>query len=155
MDAETVAALALLHNPWGAEMYRNSALTLTGGNVVTTYPFDTVNYDPNGNLTTGTNAAYTVPVDGYYSALGFTNYSPGATGDLLYLTLFQNSSEARRGDERIAGVASGTTTAYVVVLRIPCLQGDTLQIKYSMNTGRAVTTGNILTYAQFSFVAPR
>src|SRR5450631_1195919 len=65
-DSLLIAALALQHNPWRANMYLSAATAVGAAGII---PFDTVIYDPNGNLVTGASAKYNVPVDGYYAII--------------------------------------------------------------------------------------
>jgi hypothetical protein len=150
-DSLLLAALAQQHNPWRAEMYRSAALTLTNG-VFTAFPFDTVVYDPNGNLTTGAGAKYTVPVDGYYACSSSISIQATAGSQTLALSLYKNGVEARRSNEQDS-VAAGANNLPVSVFGIPCVATDTLQIFY-FTPALAVNQGAALCWAQFAFVAP-
>lgn len=65
MNAIQELILNALDTPWKARMHSVGAQNLTQ-NAFTKVAFDTVDYDPNGNLTTGVGAHYTVPANGYY-----------------------------------------------------------------------------------------
>lgn len=157
MDAATIAALALQHNPWRACMYRNSALTLTSGGVHV-FPYDTASYDPNSNLTTGASAAYNVPVDGYYSVAASYLFTSVAAANAFQALLYQNGSLVRAGTLDVSPAGAGSTiSATLNVASLPCVAGDTLQIEYTVGTAFVIiVSGGVAdNYAEFAFVAPR
>jgi hypothetical protein len=141
-------------------MYRNTTLTPLTTSAWTVYPYDTVLFDPNVDLTTGAGAAYTCPVDGYYAVSGSWSTSASlADGTETGAAILQTGSyngRVMRGTVTTAGAAS-PISASVSAPCIACLAGDTLQIEYFTTASgtNASALGLEFSAAYFSFVAPR
>ena len=107
----------MAHNPWRARMY------LSGNTAITTdtaIPFNTVDYDPNGNLTTGVGAHYTVPVNGLYLITGSVQDSAGSAAFLAII-----------GKNTVTGVQFGsyaTNSISTVTGILSLVAGDTITL---------------------------
>lgn len=123
-------------------MYRNGAYTFVNG-AVTQIPFDTVSYDPNGNLTTGASANYTVPVSGYYVCTGRIGYNSdtSALGNIMSSYIYQNGSEIKTGSSIFASAASQFIGSNVDGI-IKCVAGDTLDMRYYATAAVAADVAN-------------
>jgi hypothetical protein len=159
MDAAVLALLATGHNPWRAAMYRSAAGGALTGSTFTTVPYDTAIFDPNGNLTVGAGALYTVPVDGYYAVSGWYGVSTApADGTRILAAIYQAGSvtgRIARGTDVTIGAAT-VGGAAVNCPSVSCLAGDTLAIQYYCTATPTLASGAYdLCSAYFAFVAPR
>lgn len=121
-------------------MHLAAASVIGAGAVV---PFDTIDFDPNGNLTLGSTANYTCPVDGYYWVNIGSSFSTSLT----------NAQQiCKNGVAQNIGTYStsnrGTCTGLV-----KCLAGDTLDSRPAAGfTNSASTSAD--TWFEVSFDAP-
>lgn len=125
-----------------AKMYSASGGAIAGSTAI---PFDTIDYDPNGNCTTGAGAKYTVPADGYYImtfAIAETSATTGVFG-----VLRQNGTGLCQTNymSTIAGNVVGATTARLTT-------GDVIQLA----SGPAITMqgGEGETFLSVHFLSP-
>lgn len=129
---------ALGYNPYKARMYMSGAVSLGTANAWNVVPFDTVEYDPSGNCTTGASAKYTVPVSGDYLIIGRFS-GAGGSGVQSGSAVFKNGAELFRFlDTGAAGLmALGGSDARALVA------GDTLDLRYffSSNAGSTANSG--------------
>jgi hypothetical protein len=113
----------------------------------TTIPFDTVDYDPLGSLTTGVGAHYTCPVDGYY--LVMTNVEQ-TTNAALYVEIQKNGVSQSQSTYYATFVSNTEVKATDVV---KCVAGDTLSVMSGGNPfSYQANTWNC--YVTFVFMRP-
>jgi hypothetical protein len=151
-DSLLLAALALQNNPWRAAMHRSTSYTTVSA-TLTTFPFATIDYDPNSDLTTGASALYTCPADGFYDIdTGYTISGMSGVEELV-IYIYQNGSVVH---EKIV-YASATSPDLTVSTsrRFLCSAGDTLQIKYYTSDALTCTVTPSTNWAQFAWVSPR
>lgn len=143
--------VACNRNPYRAKMWRSAAYTFTAGSQI--IPYDTVEYDLTGAITTGASASYTCPVSGLYSVKSSIGLTPTASGIQYGLTLNKNGS----GYEALAYQVPGSTTSMVDTgsVEVPANQGDVLTLLENSSSGTfpALVAG-IYTFAQFALISP-
>jgi hypothetical protein len=105
--AETLLALHQWRSIYKARMYLTVNTTTTVANTGIQVPFDTISYDPNGNLTLGATANYTVPVAGYYSVNGRAALSNSSHRTFPFIVV--NGSDTHRGQDEVGvgGICNG------------------------------------------------
>lgn len=86
-----------LQNPYKFGVFRNAAWTATGG--ATKVPFDTKEFDTGTNFDIVTNYRFTAPAAGFYHFDAAAGYIPTASGDPVYLMIFKNGNEIKRGNQ--------------------------------------------------------
>jgi hypothetical protein len=122
-------------------MHMGSTGTITSGQII---PWDTIDFDPNNNLTTGIGAKYTCPVDGFYLVITSLQQSSSLT---MYLDIAKNGVAVADSIYLVTAVASTQVLASDVV---KCLAGDVLTVLGYP----AVTYGNLTNcdYMAISFL---
>lgn len=135
-----VYAPGFASNPYQFGTYRNSALTInTGANKIT---YDTEEYDPNSNFSSGT---YTAPVAGIYhfdAQYTITSFG-GQAGDIR---LYKNGSEARRGFQSF-GVSSDGNNSFAISTNILLAANDTIEIYSNLGVAsRTCQVGALYTF---------
>lgn len=131
--------LALLHHPWKARIYLNSAQTITTGGV--TVNLDTVDYDPNGNLDTSAHN-YTIPINGYYQVSWSVTTAAAASNTQLFARLQQNGTDATAGTRYYTNALAATSAGSDVV---QCVAGDLLTIKATTVGANAAASLSVIT----------
>ena len=93
-------------NPYKFSAYRAAALSNNGVNPM---QFDTELYDTNSNFDVPTNKGrYTAPVTGYYAFSARAEIiNAGATQQRMYISLYRNGTELKRGVDTTAANSSG------------------------------------------------
>lgn len=81
-EALELANISRIIHPWHARMIMLNNTTFTANLSLQVVTFDTIDYDPNNNLNTGSSAGYTAPVAGFYllSAQAFYNWVGNSVG---------------------------------------------------------------------------
>ena len=141
-DTLLLQALALQHNPWQARMFLAASTAVTG---ISAIPFDTISYDPNSNLTTGAEAKYTCPVDGYYACNVVLALTVGATNQVM---VYKNGAVA------LTGVSAASLTRWSVSGTVKCIAGDTLDARPNASATSLANAGGDATYLDITFVRP-
>lgn len=162
MDTAELVALARQSHPWRARMYRAAGLTVVAA-TFTPIPFDTIDFDPNGNLVLGAAAAYTCPQDGYYSLSGsFCGVTSTAAGQVLLLSVWLSPAagggyaEIRRSPYYAAEAAAIAVGNSFYDPGIACFQGDQLQLRYYCSAAlTAIATGSAFEWATWEWRGPR
>jgi len=113
-----------------ARMHRVAALSITAGSFGV-IPFDTVTYDPHGNMTTGAGAKYTCLLAGKYLVTGRAEITNAA--DRGITSIFKNGVEYARGSDNL----NSTTSQGPVGDVVDCAAGDTLDLRIFATTGPA------------------
>ena len=137
--------------PYQARMYRNAGLSVNGTQVL---PFDTIEYDPNGNASTGASASYTAPIAGRYRVVARTSQSNTASGVIrLILSILAGGSEVRRGlDNSLNNLIFGGHVEATVTLAL----AQNVQIQTITQPAGAVNleAGSALTYFEVAWQGP-
>ena len=137
--------------PYQARMYRNAALSVNGTQVL---PFDTIEYDPNGNASTGASASYTAPIAGRYRVVARTAQDNTASGNIrLVLSILAGGSEVRRGlDSTLNNLIFGGTVEATVTLAL----AQNVQIQTITQPAGAVNldAGSALTFVEVAWQGP-
>lgn len=138
--------------PYQARLYRSASWANSGGpNVI---PYDTIDWDPNGNATTGVSASYTTPIAGRYRVTVRTGQEATGSGTIrMIVAVFVAGTEVRRtvdinGTNIIFG---GGGTSVVNAAAGVAIQG----VVNTVPTG-AITmdSGQALTYLEVSWEGP-
>lgn len=141
--------------PFHAEVWQSSDQVISN-NTVSIVNFDTVESDPNSNFTTGASAHYTCPLAGRYDVQAGVQWkTPGADVNPVYVSVFKNGSEAKRGSQ--VKVINGQFNPLVVVgAKIRANATDTLDIRVLQIAGTNYNTqsGQALVWAMFTYVGP-
>lgn len=131
-------------NPYKFRAYLGSAQNTTSP--VDTYTrvlFDTENFDTNGNFdSTSTKGTYTAPVNGFYQ-FNYTINVTYAGSDSYETSLFVNGSIYSRGHRDIINTV---LAAYTSVDFVQLTAGQTVDVRTSSSTARAISTGSTLTH---------
>lgn len=138
--------------PYQARMYRQAAYANSGGpNII---PFDTVDWDPNGNVTTGVSAQYLTPIAGRYRVTVRTGQEATGSGTIrMIVAIFLAGGEHRRtvdmnGTNIIFG---GGGTSVVNAAANTSIQG----VVNTIPTGSiTMDSGQALTYLEVSWEGP-
>lgn len=132
-----------------AEVYQNSVQSITS-NSWTVVAFDTVESDPNNNITTGASFHYTAPLAGRYSIASLFSWGANVSA-FPSIALYKNGSEVRRGFQSNSGATIFTNPLSTV---ISCAASDTLDIRVFQNSGGSINSspGSNTVWAQFTFI---
>jgi len=133
------ASAGLTTNPYKFGMYRNGALALTSG-TPTQMAFDTLEFDSNNNTTLGASAKFTAPIAGYYQLNASVGVS-AATPTRMFISIYKNGSELKRGNDTGTTVQSVTVSALVQLAA-----GDTVDVRYFSATAGGSANGQGITY---------
>lgn len=136
-------------------MYSSAGQVVPTG-TVTVVAFNTVDYDPNGNLVTGAAAKYNVPVNGIYLVTGNYEYgNSAATSPLHFIGIYKNTVQTRNGTGfTIANPA--TDPIAVVSTQLSLLAGDFIDLRvfHSLGGNNTGVAGSAGTSLQVMFLAP-
>lgn len=109
-----------------ARVYRLApATTSTGWNKI---QFDTVDFDEGMNWDVLTNHRYTVPQFGTYHISGQVETAVAGSTISMYVSIYQNGDEARRGGRRDDVSSTGTDVALTVSDLVQCYKGDYIEL---------------------------
>src|SRR5665213_161537 len=108
-----------------------SGSTATSSGAFNLVPFDTINYDPNGNCTTGASAKYTVPVNGIYLITAACSLGNVTTSAIVAASIYKNGAEFMRGIDFFTTTTTGSPTLPING-QLSLVAGDTIQIALFM-----------------------
>jgi len=132
--------------PYRGRMYLGSAQSIANATDSVNINWDTVDYDPNSNCTTGSGAKYTAPVTGYYTAsfqLGFGTW--GTSAGTFFLTILVNGSTGGDGAHDVGrrDVAANAGASFINGSWQGLLNAnDTFQVAVFQNGGAASNTSS-------------
>lgn len=132
-----------------AEVYQTNAQTMANG-ATTVIAYDTIEGDPNGNVTTGASFHYTVPVAGRIRVHAVCAFGAALSGNPS-LDVYKNGSLAKVVFQVTSGALALPGSA-----EIRCAAGDTLDVRLFHNTGSGQNTnpGATNVWAEFEWVGP-
>jgi len=156
-ESGLIEAYVLTHDPYRCGVHRAGALTLTSS-VNTAWPYDTVDYDPNGNFTTGVGAHYTAPQNGYYNFAASTLVTGTAAGQFIGLAVAQNKQGAGyatvyQGQYSLAQAANNLG-ASVAAFGIQATAGDLFQFYYLVSAALVTIASFEYNWAQIEWAGP-
>lgn len=120
--------------------YTSSAATSIANSGAIAVPFATLVKDSHGAFV-GSTGIFTCPISGQY-AVGSTLYfdsSTYAAGNFMYIVLYKNGSAYRYGANQVAEVATANGFSVDFYSTVPCLIGETLQIRARNNRTAGAT----------------
>jgi hypothetical protein len=134
------------YNPYKFYAFRNSALN-SGNSGAALLTYDSTVFDTGSNFTTGANAKFTAPVNGFYYFSARVSIAFGAVSR-FFISFYKNNSEILRGTD----VYTSTNTQTIGVVITGLLQlsaGDYIQVYdwYSTNA-TALEVGQNINYFQ-------
>lgn len=142
-----------MHHPWKARIHQVGAQTITTGGV--TLALDTIDYDPNGNCSTGSHN-YTAPVNGIYTVTFNVEVSTAASLTGVVAQLRKNAVTITNGSLALANNAGPAVYVSVGKDEISLVAGDVLTIfasTFGANSAAAGLTG-IANYLSVHFLSP-
>jgi hypothetical protein len=156
-ESGLIEAYVMTHDPYRCGVHRAGALTLTSS-VNTAWPYDTVDYDPNSNFTTGVGAHYTAPQNGYYNFSASTLVTGTAAGQFIGLAVAQNKQGAGYATvyQGQYSLTQGVTNigASVSAFGILATAGDLFQIQYLASAALVTAVSFAFNWAQIEWAGP-
>ena len=131
-----------LSNPYKFRAYRNASLTPTAS-AATKTPFDSEDYDTNGNFASGT---YTAPVNGFYRFSGRL----ATTTTRFFISLYKNSVEVARGNDC---TIVNSNIGSIVTTELQLTAGDTVELWYFTASTNTIEVGSALAYFTGSLIS--
>tara|TARA_R110000868_G_scaffold267_2_gene2323 strand:+ start:6875 stop:7534 length:660 start_codon:yes stop_codon:yes gene_type:complete len=145
ITAPKIASLAVntttISNPYKFSVYRSTSQSVSGATKIL---WNTEDYDTNNNFTGST---YTVPVTGFYAftAKGdITN--AGSLQQRMFMSLYKNGSEIRRGDDTTAAGTSNIPVTSNLTAFVSLTAGDTIDVYCFTSGGLTFTAGSVANY---------